>query len=896
MLLANNLQHDNVAPQEKPPIYKKIQMKSLFQTLTGMLLIAAINFSVWAWLNRPQDPAVDWYGMFTGLCFSPLHHNTDAGKSRSDAHPEIEIDLAFLSGKTVAIRTYGTSNGLDQIPELAARHKLNVTAGAWINQNLQNNEEELQRLIRMGRDYRNTVRLLVGNEALLRKDISVEQLIDYIHRVQDQVGHRVSTAEPWHVWLRHPELVHEVDFIAVHILPYWEGVDVDDAVDYVFQRYAELQLAYPDKPIILAEVGWPSAGQTIGSAVASPVNQAKFLRQFLNAVDKTDLVYYIVEAFDQPWKLKLEGTAGPYWGIYNVERQPKFTLAGAFLSMPAWKQWAFVAGLLALFPALFFTFKRQQVRMGGKIMFALVANLSASGIAWSISIGATQYQTPLTAAVWIALVMMQLLALVVLLAESVEVAEILWRSNPARDFKLLAHRPDYAYPKVSVHLPIHNEPPEMVRETLLALARLDYPEYEVLVIDNNTKDPAVWQPVEALCLDLGSRFRFFHLDNWPGYKAGALNFGLEQTAEDAGIVAVIDSDYVVSPQWLKSLTPYFDNPQTAFVQAPQDYRDGSENIFKRMCYWEYAGFFKIGMVQRNDFNAIIQHGTMTMIRKAALVEVGQWGEWCITEDAELGLRLFNKGYNSVYVAESLGRGLMPDTLSAYKTQRFRWAYGAVQIMKKHFLNLLPFARSGLSPAQKYYFLSGWLPWISDSLALIFVIASLVLTTQVMLSDALAELPVAAFLFPTLGIFSFKIIRSLWLYTARVHCGFLDATGAALAGLALMHTVGKAILTGFITSGRPFVRTPKLERGRPLHSALAMAWEELILLLMLWGAAGSVSAVEQFQNAQGRLWISVLLVQSVPYLATVVMAIVNVMSSLERDKPVRSKLQTSASGG
>jgi exo-beta-1,3-glucanase (GH17 family)/cellulose synthase/poly-beta-1,6-N-acetylglucosamine synthase-like glycosyltransferase len=871
-------------------------MKSLLQSLTGLLLIAAINFSVWAWLNRPQDPAVDWYGMFTGLCFSPMHHASDIGQTRSDINPEIETDLAFLSGKTVAIRTYGTSDGLDRIPEFAARHKLNVTAGAWINQDLQNNEEELQRLIRMGRDYRNTVRLLVGNEALLRKDISVEQLIDYIHRVQDQVGHRVSTAEPWHVWLRHPELAHSVDFIAVHILPYWEGVDVDDAVDYLFQRYAELQHAYPGKPIILAEVGWPSAGPTIGKAVASPVNQAKFLRRFLNAVDKTDMVYYIVEAFDQPWKLATEGTAGAYWGIYNAERQPKFTMAGAFLSMPTWKQWAFVAGMLALLPALFFIFKRQQVRMGGKVMFALVTNFSASGIAWSISIGATHYQTSLSAAVWIALVMMQLLALVVLLAESVEVAEILWRSNPARDFKPLAHRPDYAYPKVSVHLPIHNEPPELVRETLLALARLDYPEYEILVIDNNTKDPAVWQPVEALCCELGARFRFFHLDNWPGYKAGALNFGLRQTAEDAGIVAVIDSDYVVSPQWLKSLTPYFDNPQIGFVQAPQDYRDGSENLFKRMCYWEYAGFFHIGMVQRNDFNAIIQHGTMTMIRKTALVEVGRWGEWCITEDAELGLRLFNKGYNSVYVAESLGRGVMPDTLSAYKTQRFRWAYGAVQIMKKHFINLLPFVRSGLSPAQKYYFISGWLPWFSDSLALVFVLASLALTTQVIVSDAPVELPVAAFLFPTLGIFSFKIIRSLWLYLARVRCGILNAIGAALAGLALMHTVGKAILTGFTTSGRPFVRTPKLEHGRPLHSALAMAWEELILLIMLWGAAGSIGAMEQFQNAQGRLWISVLLVQSVPYLATVVMAIVNVIYSLERNKPVSSQLQTSASGG
>ncbi|MBM2830795.1 MAG: cellulose synthase, partial [Gammaproteobacteria bacterium] len=502
-------------------------------------------------------------------------------------------------------------------------------------------------------------------------------------------------------------------------------------------------------------------------------------------------------------------------------------------------------------------------------------------IAWSASIWASQYQTPLSAAIWIILVLMQMLALLVLLVETVEAAEVLWQHSPARKFDPLPFQPDYSYPKVSVHVPIHNEPPEMVRQTLKALAQLDYPDYEVLVIDNNTMDPAIWQPVQAFCHSLGPQFRFFHLDHWPGYKAGALNFGLWQTSTDAKIVAVIDSDYIVSPQWLKSLTPYFEDPQVGFVQAPQDYRDGEENLFKRMCYWEYAGFFNIGMVQRNDFNAIIQHGTMTLIRKLALIKAGHWAEWCITEDAELGLRLLREGYDSVYVKESFGHGLMPDTLSAYKTQRFRWAYGAVQIMKQHLFALFPFARKGLTPSQKYYFVAGWLPWLSDGLALLFVFASLGLTVHLVTNFPPMDLPIAAFVFPTIGIFCFKVIRSLWLYAARVKCGFKDAIGAVIAGLALMHIVGKAVLTGFTTSGRPFVRTPKLECGRPLFSAVAMVWEELALLIMLWGAAWWVNSIEYLHNVQGQLWVSVLLVQSAPYLAAVLMAIVNMVSSLER---------------
>lgn len=856
-------------------------MKTLFQSLTGLLLVAAANLLVWAWLNRPHEQAPAWDGKIMGLSFSPMRRDHDPLKERLPTPEQIEEDLAFLASKVTAVRIYGMSGGLKLVPELAARYGLNVMAGAWIGPDAERNGRELRDLIRIGRNHRNVVRLLVGNEALLRGDVTAEELIGYIREVQKQVGRRVSTAEPWHIWLRHPELARTVDFIAVHILPYWEGVHVDDAVDYVFMRYDQLRRAYPDKPIILAEVGWPSAGPAIGQATPSLVNQAKYLRTFLNAVESTDIVYYVVEAFDQPWKLAHEGTAGAYWGIYHADRTPKFPMRGAVLPLPTWKQWAALAVLLALIPAMYFALRRQRVGTQGKVLVSLVTNFAASAVAWSASLGASLYQTPLSAAVWSVLVLMQAIALLVMLAEAVEVAEVLWRHNAARDFRPLAPRPDYPLPKVSIHVPVHNEPPEMVRETLEALGRLDYPDYEVIVVDNNTKDPAVWQPVQSLCHALGPRFRFFHLERWPGYKAGALNFALRQTAPNAQIVAVIDSDYVVNPQWLKSLTPYFENPRVGFVQAPQDYRDGDENLFKRMCYWEYAGFFHIGMVQRNDFNAIIQHGTMTLIRKAALVRAGYWAEWCICEDAELGLRLFREGYESIYVKESLGRGVMPDTLSAYKTQRFRWAYGAVQIMKRHLRALLPFGRGGLSTSQKYYFVAGWLPWLSDGLALLFVLASLGLTAHVISSYPAAELPIAALVFPTIGIFCFKVIRSLLLYATQVRCGFRNAVGALIAGLALTHTVGKAVLAGFITSGRPFARTPKLERGRPLLSAVAMAWEELALLLMLWGAAWWVGSLERFQNAEGRLWVSVLLVQSAPYLAAVLMAAINVISTIER---------------
>ena len=116
---------------------------------------------------------------------------------------------------------------------------------------------------------------------------------------------------------------------------------------------------------------------------------------------------------------------------------------------------------------------------------------------------------------------------------------------------------------------------------------------------------------------------------------------------------MLDSDYVVSPDWLRCMAPAFADPAVGFVQSPQDYRDNDGSFFKRLMFWEYAGFFHLGMVTRNERNAIIQHGTMTLIRRAALEEAGGWAEWTITEDAELGLRLFRHGWEAVYVAAQL---------------------------------------------------------------------------------------------------------------------------------------------------------------------------------------------------------------------------------------------------
>ncbi|MCF7969788.1 MAG: glycosyltransferase [Methylococcaceae bacterium] len=825
-----------------------------------------------------------------GLSFSPMraHHAPTKGRYPSDE--EVNEDLSLMLGRAHAVRTYSVLNGLERVPELAAQHDLNVTVGAWVSSDPVESQKEIDSLISISRNEKanNVVRILVGNETLVRNEMPVEQLIAYIKQVRKQTWRPVSTSETWDQWLAHPELANEVDFIAAHILPYWEGIPAEQAVDYVFDRYQALRDAFPNKTIVLTEVGWPSDGQPIRAAKASKANQVKFLRDFLNRAQQQKLTYYVVEAFDQPWKQSMEGSSGAYWGVFTADRQAKFEMQGDVFNMPDWQDWAFGAAILSMILMIIFLFTRVRMKLSGKFFFGIMANLSASTIAWTASIGASQYQTTLSLALWILLLVMQALAILVLLVETLEISEVLWNRTGERSFKAVIAPSDFIYPKVSLHVPIHNEPPDMVKQTLAALAKLDYPNLEVLIIDNNTKDPEVWQPVEAECARLGSTFRFFHLENWPGYKAGAINYALTQTAEDAEIIGVIDSDYIVEPDWLKGLVPYFTKKDVGFVQAPQDYRDWQENSFKALCHWEYAGFFQIGMVQRNESNAIIQHGTMTLVRKSALESVGNWGEWCICEDSELGLRLYRAGYDSVYVKDSMGRGVTPDTISGYMIQRHRWVYGAMQIMKRHWRALLLGNKSDLTAAQRYYFLAGWLPWFSDALALLFTFASLILTANIVMDPIHSELPVNAFILPTIGLFGFKLFRTIWLYHARVGCSTLQTLGAALAGLALTHTVAKGIWQGLFTSGRPFMRTPKFEKSRPFLAGLVTIKEELLLLILLWTAVTYMISLEHFDNVTGQLWVAVLLVQSTPYAASLFLLLVNVAPNLSSKK--RKKLK------
>ena len=836
------------------------------------LIMGALTVLLWGMVNRP-DIEPPWPAKVEGFSFSPMRGEQSPSGSEYPDIAQIDEDLALLSGDAHAVRTYTVQSTVAQVPRLAGVHGLNVTLGAWLTDQADFNDTELSKLVEVYREnHKQIVRVIVGNEAILREDQTAEQMIVHLQQVKQSVWAPISTAEPWHIWLKNPELVEHVDFIAVHMLPYWEGISVDNAVGHVLDRYQRLKEAYPDKEIVISEVGWPSKGRTRREAVASLANQAKFLRRFLAMAEREGLTYYLMEAFDQPWKRKIEGDAGAHWGVFDAEREPKFAFTSPVVPVPNWFGLAAISvGLSILILALLFR-DSAGLSSGGRGFLALVAYAIATFVVWLLYDFSLEYMTPAMLAVGVALCIAALGVILVLLVEAHEWAEALWLRQSRRP-ALPKPLPDHLLPKVSVHVPAYNEPPEMLMQTLDALARLDYPDYEVLVIDNNTKDPAVWQPIQAHCERLGARFRFFHVAPLSGFKAGALNYVLRETDPDAGVVAVIDSDYLVEPNWLRDLVPFFDDPKMAIVQAPQDYRDGDESLFKAMCQAEYRGFFRIGMVTRNERNAIIQHGTMTMVRRRVLEEVNGWPEWCITEDAELGLSIFERGYTATYIPHSYGQGLMPDTFLDFKKQRFRWAYGAVLIMRQHLAQLLGLEKSGLTRGQRYHFLAGWLPWLADGFNLAFNIAAIGWSVAMVLMPEEVAPPPIIFVVLPLALFVFKLSKMFFLYRSRVQASLRQSLAAGLAGLALSHVIARAMLTGFVTRGVGFFRTPKRAKAHGLLRALLDAREELLFLSAMLLAAFAVLLRPDGEMLDVRVWSLMLLMQGIPYAAAGLMSVV-----------------------
>ncbi|HDS1736981.1 beta (1-6) glucans synthase [Pseudomonas sp. BP8] len=262
----------------------------------------------------------------------------------------MDADLALLAERFQCIRTYSMT-GLEAIPALARKHGLKVMIGAWVNANAADTDKEVELLIASAKANPDVVTaVIVGNEALLRKEVTGERMAELIGRVKRQVTVPVTYADVWEFWLQHPQVATAVDFLTIHLLPYWE--DDPSGIDQALAHVAEIRQVFgtrfAPKDIVIGETGWPSEGRQRETAVPSRVNEALFIRGFVAMAEHNGWRYNLIEAFDQPWKRASEGAVGGYWGLYDADRQDKGVLEGPVSNLALWPQWLAASALLML--------------------------------------------------------------------------------------------------------------------------------------------------------------------------------------------------------------------------------------------------------------------------------------------------------------------------------------------------------------------------------------------------------------------------------------------------------------------------------------------------------------------------------------------------------------------
>jgi glucan 1,3-beta-glucosidase len=316
---------------------------------------------------------------------------------------QIDADLALLAQRTRCVRTYSVDQGLDAVPGLARKHGLRVLLGLWIGRERAENERELARgldVIRRDADAIDAV--IVGNEVLLRRELPASVLADYIRRVRAATTLPVTYADVWEFWLQHPEVADAASFVTVHLLPYWEDepMPIGRAVDHVVRVLARVRAAFPGRDVFVGEAGWPSRGRRREGAVPSAVNQARFVRELAAAAATHRLRYNVIEAFDQPWKRRLEGTVGGFWGVLDAAGREKFPLRGPVVEDPAWRRGLVAAGLGAALFAFAGAAARSRLRglfllalagagLGAAVMAQQETIVAASRDAFELALGAT---------------------------------------------------------------------------------------------------------------------------------------------------------------------------------------------------------------------------------------------------------------------------------------------------------------------------------------------------------------------------------------------------------------------------------------------------------------------------------------------------------------------------
>ena len=357
--------------------------------LVAFVGVAALNL-LWWWLpNRPVDIAGWTAEPLQSVSFAPYRPGQSPLTRTFPTPDQIDEDLKRIQGKVRAVRTYSSGENLEAVPQRAGKYGLKVWHGAWLNNNEKENLEQINLLIDHANKYKDTIeRVIVGNEVLLRKDLTANELRRYIRQVKQRVSQPVTYADVWEFWLRNPSLADEVDFITIHILPYWEdepiGVDrrePDGTLSiekHLVDIYKKVQARFPGKKIVIGETGWPSDGRMRSDARPGRVEQVKYFSIFRSAAEREKFDYNVIEAFDQYWKARQEGTVGAAWGLLDAQRRDKFELGKPVVAEPHWRTLFALSTIISGLLLLGFVSQRRKMTRKAVLLFAFFAQLVAT--------------------------------------------------------------------------------------------------------------------------------------------------------------------------------------------------------------------------------------------------------------------------------------------------------------------------------------------------------------------------------------------------------------------------------------------------------------------------------------------------------------------------------------
>ena len=376
-----------------------------------VILLLAVSLAIglaWYGLGLPKTmprSPLGADGKLACVSYAPFRDSQSPLDPAFVVPPEqIDADLEKLAEITSCVRTYATEKGIDRVPEFARKHRLSVLQGIWIGRDPVKNQQEIETAVALAREYHDVIRgLVVGNEVLLRGEMTAADLRRLIDDVKRQVDLPVTYADVWEYWLKNPELAPSVDYVTIHILPYWEDFPVaaEMAASHVGDIYRKVAAAFPGKEIMIGEMGWPSEGRMREGALPSPSNQARVLHEMLSVARRGGWPINVIEAFDQPWKRQLEGTVGGHWGLLDADtRSPKFRWGKPVTDHPLWMHQGALGILFGfvIFAAAYFSARSEGEDVPETVPWLPVAGIALSGglfLGWALAQAPLESFTPI---------------------------------------------------------------------------------------------------------------------------------------------------------------------------------------------------------------------------------------------------------------------------------------------------------------------------------------------------------------------------------------------------------------------------------------------------------------------------------------------------------------------